>query len=161
MNIENIKARTIEVGECWEWQGCFTKSGIPIMYHEGERTTVRRVVYQLKYGKKAPQTFVVSTSCGNYRCVCENHIRSVPRAKMLEKTRANTNHALRAAKIAETKRRTEAKLTPAQVQMIRESGESNIALASQLGVHHSLLSAIRNGKAWVDYSNPFAGLGAR
>jgi len=161
MTLDDIKARCEEVGDCLEWQGSYTTSGSPMLYHDGERTTVRKVVYALKHGRQLPDGHVASNCCCNPRCVSEDHVRGITKTKMLERTRANTNHELRAARIAATKRRNEAKLTPEQVQMVRDSQETNLALAAQLGVHHSLLSAIRNGKAWRSYTNPFAGLGAR
>lgn len=161
MTLDDIKARCEEVGECWEWQGSYTTSGSPMLYHRGERTTVRKVVYAIKHGRELPDGHVASNCCRNPRCVRDEHVRGITKAQMLESSRANTNQQLRAARIAATKRRTDAKLTDEQVQMVRESSETNLALADQLGVHHSLLSAIRNGRKWREFGSPFAGLGAR
>lgn len=161
MNLTEIKARCEEVGTCWEWQGAYTTSGSPLVYHEGKRTSVRKLVYALKHGRPLPDGQVASNSCQNPRCVCDDHVRGFTQAQMLHRSRANTNQELRAARIAATKRRTVAKLTPEQVQMVRDSPKTNLALAAELGVHHSHLSVIRRGKAWRTFGSPFAGLGAR
>ncbi len=155
---ELLRGRVVEVGDCQEWSGTYTASGIPLLYLRGARLPVRRAVYQLKHGRDIPDGYVASNSCENRRCVCEEHVRAVSRTAMAERSCANTNHALRAAKIAATKRRTEAKLTAEPVAMVKESSRTNLDLAEELGVHHSLLSAIRAGKCWKDYQNPFAGL---
>jgi hypothetical protein len=159
MTLDDIFKRTVEVGECREWTGSFTTSGVPLVYHRGQRTTVRKVVYEIRTGKQLPVGMVASTKCTNPRCV--DHVLPLTKAQMLERSRANTNQELRAAKIAASKRRTAAKLTPEQVQMIRDSKETSTALALRLGVHHSVPAGIRKGLMWKEFTTPFSGLGAR
>ena len=48
-----------------------------------------------------------------------------------------------------------------KAQEIRASDKPCHVLALVYGVDKSMVSRVRRGEAWRDYSSPFAGLGAR
>lgn len=71
---------------------------------------------------------------------------------------AATN-TLRIKRIAEVKRRTDAKLSLDDVSQIRASDEKHEDLAARYGVSKSLIGRIRRGQMWKTFSaSPFAGL---
>lgn len=161
MTLDDIKVRCEEVGECWEWQGAYSPSGTPVMYARAERTTVRRVVWRIVKGAPLDPELMAGVKCDNPRCVRPEHIKPKTKAQVLSGMASNGNQALRAAKIAAAQRKRSTKLDEAKVAHIRTSDATNVALAAELGVHHSLISAIRKGRAWRNFGSPFAGLGAR
>lgn len=165
MTLEDIKARCEEVGDCWIWQGAVSASGYPIMKAAGVRSgclLVRRVVVELDGRPAAPRQPVIASCadrlCCNPACLKPSNAKAV--GKAAAKAGAWKNIARR-AKIAKTQRERVGKLTLEIVAEVKFSAESSRKIAKRLGINRRRVNAIRNGTAWVDYSNPFAGLGAR
>jgi len=161
VTLDDIKARCDEVGDCWEWKGAYSPHGTPVMYARAERTTVRRVVWRILKGEPLDPKLMAGVKCNNPRCVHPDHVKPKTKAQVLGGMAKNGNQALRAAKIAASQRKRSAKLDETKVAHIRASNATNVALAAELGVHHSLISAIRKGRAWRQFASPFAGVGAR
>ena len=157
--IEKIQRHVTIEGECWEWQGCMQGS-VPMMKHKGNPNNVRRLVL---IERQIPMTgFIATYTCGNAKCVNPDHTGRSTRAQMNRRIMADMNTAtntLRIKRIAEIKRRTQAKLSQADVDQIRASDEKPQALAERFGVNKSLICQIRRGEVWRTYSaSPFAGL---
>lgn len=53
-------------------------------------------------------------------------------------------------------RQARGRLTPEQVQHIRESDAPSAELAARYGVTSANINHIRRGDTWRDYANPFA-----
>lgn len=158
--IIKVRERIIECGDCWDWQGSFNQSGVPMFYAAGQKTTVRRAMLDRQFLSTLAPLDVLTVNCGNPKCVCPAHIEILSRGKFLKRNNLRTNHQLRLAKIAEVHRSGPgAKLNWDLVAEILQSDETNIALAARMGCDHTLISLVRHGKAWKQYgANPFAGL---
>lgn len=161
--LERIRARCVEEGECWIWQGA-TVSGHPIMKPKGRScTTVRRLVAEAK-GTPPEHRQPVVPACGEPLCVNPEHIklttvRAVARAAA---KRGAYSNPLRHARIAKTRRERHSKLTWEQVRAVRASEEPARVWAERLGVNKSLIHRIRRGDCWREFgANPWAGMGAR
>lgn len=161
--VESLRARTIEVGECWEWQG-YSAHGTPQVFAPSEGSkrrmvSVRRLFRELITGQAQPDGFY-SVSCGNVECVNpdhtlfrtgRNHYKSM--AKQVGKS------PTRGLKISQYHRTSgRAKLDESKAQEIRLSNESGPVLAERYGVNRSLISSVRRGTAWKCLTNPFRGL---
>lgn len=165
MTLNDIKARCEEVGECWIWQGAVSASGYPIMKAAGVRSgclLVRRVVVELD-GRPAAHRQPVLASCGERLC-CNPACLKPSTASAVGKAAAKAGAwqtIARRAKIAKAQRQRVGKLTQEIVAEVKSSAESSRTIAKRLGINRRRVVEIRNGRAWIDYSNPFAGLGAR
>ena len=161
--LNKITDRCEEVGDCLEWQGYISAGGSPRMYHDGKMQSARKLVLQA-HGKpsEVPLKHKLVCTCENHRCVNADHIAIVPLAKFVrERLVANTNHQIRAAKIAKARRQS-AKLTADDVAAIRASDEADHILAERYGVSRSHVSGIQARTKWRDHSvSPWAGMGAR
>jgi hypothetical protein len=157
--IEKIQCRVTLDGECWQWHGCM-QGAVPMMKHGGKVANVRRLVL---IEKGVPMTgFIATYTCGNPACVNPEHTGRSTRAQMNRRIMADMNSAtntLRIKRIADVKRRTDAKLSLDDVSQIRASDEKHEDLAARYGVSKSLIGRIRRGEMWRTFSvSPFAGL---
>ena len=161
--LKKIQSRCEEVGDCLEWQGHVSSGGSPRIWHEGKTQSVRKLMLQAN-GKasEVPPKRKLMTTCENPRCVHPSHLVIVPMAKFVRvRLVANTNHQIRAAKIAKARRKS-AKLTADDVAAIRASDEADHILADRYGVSRSHVSGIQARTKWRDHSvSPWAGMGAR
>lgn len=161
--LNKITDRCEEVGDCLEWQGHVSSGGSPRIWHEGKTHSVRKLMLQAN-GKasEVPPKRKLMTTCENPRCVHPSHLVIVPMAKFVRvRLVANTNHQIRAAKIAKARRKS-AKLTADDVAAIRASDEADHILAERYGVSRSHVSGIQARTKWRDHSvSPWAGMGAR
>jgi hypothetical protein len=154
--IESLKKRTIEDGECWEWQG-YCANGTPSVSHDGKMISVRRLFTQL-LGNTVREGYYVP-KCGNKLCVNPEHTTyNDPKQHMKKAARKALQSPTRRLKIQIHKRATTAKLTQEMADEIRCSEGPSRLIAEKYGVNKSVICRIRAGKAWVNLSNPFAGL---
>ena len=154
--IESLKKRTIEDGECWEWQG-YCANGTPSVSHDGKMISVRRLFTQL-LGNTVREGYYVP-KCGNKLCVNPEHTTyNDPKQHMKKAARKALQSPTRRLKIQIHKRATTAKLTQEMADEIRCSEGPSRIIAEKYGVNKSVICRIRAGKAWVNLSNPFAGL---
>lgn len=162
--LQSLLDRCIEVGECLEWQGSISAGGSPRVWHQGRGQSTRKLMLQLvgRPHEPASGTKLVAT-CGNRRCVAPDHLRIITLAEHARKRMVpNTNHLLRAAKIARTRRERHARLTDSDVRAIRASDERAEDLAQRYGVSAKYIAHIRQGRRWRDHTvSPWAGMGAR
>jgi hypothetical protein len=155
--IASLLARTIEVGECQEWQGYFANH-TPKLFHEGQVTSVRRVLCMLK-GQNVPKGFFVGHTCGNPKCVNPKHaaIRNMSQQAKAMCKQVDHMHPSRLLKLTESAQ-VRRKLTDEQLQEIIMGDKPRRILAAEFSVHPSLISRIRAGKAHrmsAARNNPF------
>jgi len=151
-----LKERTIEDGDCWEWQG-YCANGTPSVFHAGKMIAVRRLFTELLGGKLRDGYYVAK--CGNGLCVNPDHTTyNDPKQHMKKGNRKALQSPTRRLKIQIYKRATNAKLTQEMADEIRSSEGPSRVIAQKYGVNRSVVCRIRTGKAWVNLQNPFAGL---
>lgn len=142
--------RPLQWDACWPWTGA-KRSGaqgygnFKIQSYVSVRA--HRLSYALYYGH-SPGALLVCHKCDNPVCVNPAHL-------FLGTVQDNSDDMKRKGRGAKRDQRGElngaAKLTAADVCKVREliaAGQTNIAIAAQFGVTHSLISRIRRGRAW-------------
>lgn len=145
--------------DCREWAGAHTTNGHPTVRHGGKQVLARRLAYELAIGPVRTR-HVLTPRCGNRSCINPAHQvqRSNRQHLQAMATAPRTSEFARRAKIAAHQRDKAAKLTPAMVAEILTSTEPQRTLAAQYGVNKTMISRIRTGRAWRDYTSPFAGV---
>lgn len=154
--IERAARRSVEVGDCWEWQGALDHNNQPVMRIPGKTAiTVRRQI-ALESGKKVDGRWVMS-GCGNHRCVNPEHFVIVPRLTGIK----------RIAKIggAKTSQRLlnnydKRVLTDEQAMEALISTDSQKAIAERFGVSEKVIWRIKKGLGYKQFqqANPWSGL---
>lgn len=152
-----LRLRSVECGECWEWTHSYTSSGIPLLSRADGGKMVRAQAVIDILGRTMPKGMIAASRCRNRRCVRPDHIEVISRAKLLERSRENTNEALRHAKIAKARRAQSKVLTEEVARLIASSDETLGVLAKRHNIHPTMAQKIKSGKAWAPVS-PFAGL---
>ena len=157
--IERIKVRIEEVGDCWEWRGAMQSvAPTPTMRFRDTTMPVRRAI-AIVQGKEV-EGKVVTCKCRNELCVNPDHVMVVTRRKLqtlIAKERDYATNPARRKRISD-RARVHAKLTPEIAEQIRQAEGKQRDIAAQFGVTQATVSAIKQGKTWKDYSNPFIGL---
>lgn len=162
MNIETIRNRCRECGDCWEWISSATrdhhKRYPQVKIGPGAPKLVRRVAWELVRGP-IKSGLSISPDCGNPYCVNPAHMACLTESQKSKRAakRGTLMTAAKAKAISDTRRKS-AKISVEIAQIIKVSDESGPALAERYGVDRTLVSKIRRGQIWKDYSNPFAGL---
>lgn len=156
-----IRERTIEEGDCLLWTGgCSRGTGSnrpqPALWIGGKVQPLRRLAY-VAYGKELLVHRRVSTTCGNDKCLCEDHLKEKSHSESLVGHRKSP---VTVARIAAAKQAAGV-LDWEKVRAIRASEKSNVELGREYSVHHETISKVRAHKMWRETSNPFNGLGAR
>ena len=162
--IDRIRNHIEEVGDCWEWTGALqNNSPTPVMRYAGRVNAVRRFIATAK-GRQLDGDRLVTCKCRNELCVNPDHVVVVTRNRLQEliaQERQYQTNPVCMKKLAE-KARLRSKLTPEQVEEIRNAEEPQRAIAARYGITQGAVSSIKRGRTWKDYGNPFAGLfGAR
>lgn len=87
MTLDDIKARTEEVGECWIWQKTLLRGKTPIMKVDGRSIYPRRAVWEVHHEKPIPDGMVVTHSkdCGDPCCCNPKHLVLVTRKAMFRR----------------------------------------------------------------------------
>lgn len=158
--VEFVRTRCTECGDCWEWQGA-TQEGngnTPMMKHKRRVRPVRRAMLEAIGVKVAGR--LATYKCGNVRCVNPAHLEAVTRSVLQSRISKNTRYHSNPATLAKSaqSRRLRAKLSPELAQRIRDNEGSQRAIAREFGVCQATVGAIKSGRTWRDYSNPFGGL---
>jgi len=160
--VDSLKARCIEVGECWEWQGYMQNNTPQVIGYPGglkKMVSVRRVLRELLTGQSQPDGHY-GNSCGNTRCVNPDHtlyksqalhMRAMGKKRKVSMVTANKLRKFRVEAGL-------AKLDEEKAQEIRLSDEPAPVLAEKFGVSKSWITKIRRGKAWRVLASPWQGL---
>jgi hypothetical protein len=158
--IEQIRNHIVEDGDCWNWTGALQTCGsVPTMRYQGKVGAVRRFVLEDR-GVNLTKRLATYT-CGNPLCVNPDHIAPATRRKVQQRTADDKGHqtGLLFRKKLSDSARSRAKLNPDLARQIREADGTQDAIAARFGISQSVVSAIKRGKIWKNYSSPFAGLG--
>jgi hypothetical protein len=166
--------KAVEVGECLEWQGAFSCSGVTpcVKSREGKSYTAAHPVCRLLWEQAnglVPEGKLVYRKCCNNACVKLEHLRCGTRAdwKANQKRNGKTKHATATKlKITASSRR-----RPNVVNTLEKAREVRALKAEKLtyreisivtGVSEGMVADIVQGSAWREtLGNPFALLGAR
>lgn len=162
ITLQWLEERVKEDDGCWVWQGVITRYGQPqatLFTPQGRKTAlVRRVVWELTHERSLATNQWVSCRCKTPGCVHPEHVMRLARGMSARGTKKTE---VTKAKIAATKQARSRWPNGEIVKMAQESPLNNVALAAQIGCHHSTIAKIRRGQLRKQYGNPFAGLGAR
>jgi hypothetical protein len=160
--LEIIESLCEKDGPCWFWTGAMDDRGRPTMRFKGKTVAVRRVVRMLTDDKDIPPGMQVPCSCGHTSCVspdCSSVATPKKRAQMAASRGAfNRPDALLKSTLT---RRARSHITEDKIRRIRNAEGPSWKVAEAEGVSLSHTKNIRANRARKDYSNPFAGLGAR
>lgn len=132
-------------GECWLWTGGLNSKGYGVHWQDGKHIKAHRYSYQLYFGPLGKLHAL--HSCDNPRCVNPRHLRAGTHQENMQdaKERARFNPRRGENGIG-------AKLTAAQVSLIRSSTERGADIARRMGVSKSTVYAIRNGQNWRSFA---------
>ncbi|NDF52351.1 MAG: hypothetical protein EB116_20115 [Betaproteobacteria bacterium] len=158
--IDWVRDRSIEVGDCWEWQGYFTPHGrTPVSTRNSKNISVRRVLaIELQLIDDRSRK-VTGTRCRNWRCVNPKHLQLLTRQVAAKRAAENrTGGKLIASRKASDQRRKRAKLSIDQVRAIRASDSSCRLLGIAYGVSPNTISLIKSGRIWRETGNVFSNL---
>lgn len=153
-----LASKTMEDGDCLIWTGRTNREvgGQP----KHGKMIMRRAVWLARNGPLEPGDLITVT-CGHSRCLC--HLAKTTKSEVSRKSQ-NRPHvrAIKRIKAAAWARANVAKLDMEKARAIRGSDEDDHTLAARYGVDHSLISAVRCNRAWVETMvSPFSGLGSR
>jgi hypothetical protein len=159
--LESLKARVIEEGECWLWQG-YIQNNTPQISHyiDGKKTmvSVRKLMRELETGRQQPKGHY-SNTCGECSCVNPDHTIWRSDHMHMRSMGRGRSSVTKAAKLREYRVSTgQVKLSESKAQEIRLSDDSGPVLAERYGVSRGLINRIKRGRAWRVLSSPFAGL---
>ena len=162
ITLEWLQARVKEDDTCgcWIWKGATTAYDQPqasLRRPDGSRKTVlvRRMVWEMKSGRKLRKDNWAATTCDTHGCVHPDHVTVRTRSKAM---RGAVRTLAQKANMAAGRRKNSKFDIDKLLAEIEASAESNVKLAARLGCHHSYVAKIRNGEALRNYSSPFAGL---
>lgn len=156
--IERVRARCIECGDCWEWQGAVQKDNgnTPVINVDGTVRPVRRVLLEAA-GVRLKKR-VVTFACGNHLCVNPEHLQAMTRTEFqlrLSQTVRSHSNPVTLANISRAARRN-SKLDAQTAESIRQAEGSHREIAKRFGVCAATVGSIKRGRIWRDYTNPFS-----
>ena len=159
--VDGVKARVIEEGECWLWQG-YIQNKTPQIAHyiDGKKVmvSVRKLLRELETGKPQPKGHYANT-CGEYRCVNPDHTIYRSKDTHMRIMGRSKGSLTKSAKLREYRVSTgQVKLSESKAQEIRLSEDSGPVLADRFGVSRGLINRIKQGRAWRVLSSPWQGL---
>jgi hypothetical protein len=129
-----------ESTECWLWQGGMGGKGYGIIRKwNGEKWVnayAHREVLQLTVGESAIPEAQALHSCDNPSCCNPNHLSW------------GTNSQNRKEARDRLLNQGNQKLTPAQVDQIREDTRTHVLIAQDYSVHFDTVARIKQGRAW-------------
>ena len=161
--ITRLLSKTIDDAGCMVWQGACCNDHPA--FRIGKKTLlVRRYIWAQTHGREIPAGHVVHVTCDTPRCVNPDCIKLTTYKAIAQAKGALglMSGPVRSAAIARVKRAgPQCKLTPQDVAEIRTSNDLGRVLAQRYGVAQAHVSKVQLHKAYRDFSNPFAGLGAR
>ncbi len=128
---------------CWEWQGAKIAAGYGRVWlngRAGKATFVHRVTYAMEHGP-VPAGMKVLHHCDNPPCCNPWHL-------FLGNTAANMADRDAKGRQARGERQGSAKLTAADVLLIRASNETHTAMARRFGVSRRAVAFVASRHHW-------------
>lgn len=150
--LERLAFYTDKSGECWVWTGAKNPQGYgKLKVTNGPIKAAHRLAWEEVNGP-IPEGKLVLHRCDNPACVRPAHLFVGTHADnhkdMIQKGRSPHVGADRPPRnYARGERHPYAKLTDAQVQLVREATGTQRQIAAQFGVTQGRVSAIRSGNA--------------
>jgi hypothetical protein len=167
-DLAHIHARCEEDGDCMVWKLYTSSAGVPKigLTKDGKWVVVsaRREVWKLTRKSPLGRKQLLTTKCGNPRCLNPEHLKLTKAAEVNAKNAQKADSkARRSLAMSEFNRKTKGKLDAQRAAEIRASEKRTSELVKEYGVCSSVIRRIRSGSGWRDSStpNPWAGLGAR
>ena len=159
--LATAKARCVidpcDEDSCWSWTGRLS-SGIPYAWHNGSLVSMRKVVYELHFGRPVRDGYAVRMSCECGECLNPRHMKEQARGKLLRENAAKEPLIRKRARLAAAAiARGEAVLDMERAREIRASAEPSKVLAERYGVTVTTINRIRRGQSWRDFSAAGAG----
>lgn len=151
-SLDDIKARCIEVGECWEWQGAVAGDGQPRHRMGGRDRKAHHTAFEFA-GKLKPEGKYLVRCCGNLMCVNPKHIEPMNRSEQM-KLAASMGKCSRPDQTAARTRgnRARSKYTmemAEKVRTMRQGGEKCIDIAAHLDIPVDVVSKMSRGLMWA------------
>lgn len=168
MDLERIKARCTEDGDCLLWTGkVHRRNGHPdaTEYIDGKdrHVGIRRRAYEEYHGVTLDRKDRITT-CGNPACLAKAHLERITMSESVRRTheRMDAGAKLRRSQsLAKVFQKARGKVSPEQVAAIRQSEDGPYVMARKLGITGAVASRIKRGISYREYTaSPFAGLGA-
>jgi hypothetical protein len=132
---------------CLDWTGS-TSDGYGLLRVGQRKMLVHRLMFELVNHQRIPSGFVVMHRCDNRRCYEPSHLQL---GTVVDNSRDMVQKGRSRLCGRPGERNSYAKLTAEQVQEIRHrhfAGETQTALARELGVHASTVSCMVRGATW-------------
>lgn len=161
-DLQRIRERCIEDGDCWIWQGMVRSHAPRIWSPELREYLPVRAVIVDQQQRRRPGAAYFGSSCGNPLCVHPDHIvQRTPSQQQSHKSRmasSGASLAIRTRKTAASMQAKAGKLTMEQAREIRASDATLRVLSQTYGVSIEVARRVRIGRSWKEAANPFAGL---
>ena len=150
-------------GDCLTWDGAHTPQGHPLVRYGDNVQRVDKVLWTVVHGKTLKDGYTLMRTCETPGCCNHDHHKQATRSESMTAAfkAIGFGGAAHGRKVSAATRDKVGVLTPEQVKLARTSEKTGKALALELGCTPSVVSAARRHETYRDYSNPFAGLGAR
>jgi len=138
---------TPRIEDCWEWTAGTKAGGYGRIKIQGRVRTASRLAWEIFHGEPLNERHALH-ACDNPRCCNPHHIVAGDHAQNMRE--AKERGLLRSADFS-GERNPRARLTESDVVKIRQliaKGRTNVEIARQFGVAHSMISRIRRGRSW-------------
>ena len=126
---------------CWNWTGS-KRNGYGLINRGNKTLSAHRVAYTAFKGEEIPAGMVVRHTCDNPSCINPAHLVLGTQAENIADRDARGRRDVRGEQIGTSK------LTREQVEEIKASDLTGVALAKKFGVSTSAVSLIKNNKSW-------------
>lgn len=155
---QRLIARCTEEGECVIWPGSPNPNGAMYVSIGGKKKLVRRALWEAKYGE-IPDNRNIGVHCKTPACVEHLVARTVSQVRKLasKKFSNRIDYKIKMARAKAPYR----KFSDEAIAAVREAPKGQVeATARAQGMSDTYARLVRAGEFRVNYSNPFAGLGA-
>lgn len=150
-DLEALRQRCVidDLTGCWRWGGAVC-DGVPRIWLAGRVTTGPRAAVQLSGGRIERGQVAYHARCSTPDCVNPAHIRVGTKAQAgahlaaTGRLRGDPRRAAVNLRNGSTRSRRSEELR----ELILASPESGVALERRLGIAHSTISYVRQGKRW-------------
>lgn len=136
-----------EADDCWEWQGSRTGRGYGTIRLGGKSYGAHRLAWEIAHGE-LPKELCVCHRCDNPPCCNPAHLFAGTYRDNSQDALAKGRLNITSLPVLRGNRSPNAKLTEAQVRMIRRSPEPAKTISVAYGVSHQTIYLIRNRRIW-------------